>query len=73
MFPEPARELTVTVDLVADLTVINPFDFFVEDAAASYPFAYDDMLRRDLAPYLSDDEPGPASAGGSRNGRPIIR
>ncbi len=60
VFPEPARELTVTVDLIADLTVINPFDFFVEDAAARYPFSYDDMLRRDLAPYLSADEPTPA-------------
>ena len=59
VFPEPTRELTVTVDLVADLAVINPFDFFVEDSAARYPFSYDDRLWRDLAPYLSDDEPGP--------------
>jgi uncharacterized protein (DUF2126 family) len=62
VFPEPARELTVTVDLVADLAVINPFDFFVEDSAARFPFAYDDMSRRDLAPYLSDDESGPLVA-----------
>jgi len=63
VFPEPACELTVTVDLVADLGVINPFDFFVEDSAARFPFAYDDMLRQDLAPYLSDNEPGPLVAG----------
>src|ERR1700689_5291332 len=34
VFPEPARELTIDVDLVADLTVINPFDFFLEEHAA---------------------------------------
>jgi uncharacterized protein (DUF2126 family) len=62
VFPNPSRELTITVDLVADLTVVNPFDFFVEEAAARYPFAYDAALRRDLAPYLADDTPTPVLA-----------
>ena len=69
VFPEPARELTVTVDLVADLVVVNPFDFFVEESAARYPFSYDAALARDLAPYLSDgsDEPSPCSPSGSND------
>ena len=62
VFPEPARELTVTVDLVADLGVINPFDFFVEETAARYPFSYDAALLRDLAPYFSDDDASPLLA-----------
>ena len=62
VFPEPSRELTLTVDLVADLTVVNPFDFFVEESAERYPFAYDPSLARDLAPYLQADEPGPLLA-----------
>ncbi len=60
VFPEPARELDVTVDLVADMTVINPFDFFVEESAERYPFEYEPEVRRDLEPYLrpaTDDDP----------------
>src|SRR6476659_5015236 len=33
VFPDKARELEIVVDLVADMTVINPFDFFVDPAA----------------------------------------
>jgi uncharacterized protein (DUF2126 family)/transglutaminase-like putative cysteine protease len=53
VFPEPARALQIEVDLVAELTAINPFDFFVEEAAEKFPFAYDKELRAELAPYLS--------------------
>jgi uncharacterized protein (DUF2126 family)/transglutaminase-like putative cysteine protease len=59
VFPKPATELTVTVDLVADLTPINPFDFFIEEAAEKYPFWYDDVLARELAPYLETLPAGP--------------
>ncbi|MBE0621109.1 MAG: transglutaminase family protein [Burkholderiales bacterium] len=59
VFPEKTRELMVTVDLVADLTVINPFDFFVEQYAEKYPFRYPDQLAIELAPYLEREPAGP--------------
>jgi uncharacterized protein (DUF2126 family)/transglutaminase-like putative cysteine protease len=52
VFPDKARELEVTVALVADMTVINPFDFFIDAKAESFPFAYTPENARELAPYL---------------------
>jgi uncharacterized protein (DUF2126 family)/transglutaminase-like putative cysteine protease len=52
VFPEPVRELKIEVDLVAELSVINPFDFFLEPAAEKFPFRYDDSLAQELAPFL---------------------
>ena len=52
VFPEKSRELEITVDLVADMTVINPFDFFVDSAAEQFPFVYSNENARELAPYL---------------------
>lgn len=51
VFPKPARQLVVTVDLIADLSPINPFDFFIETSAQKYPFEYEAGLNRELAPY----------------------
>nr|WP_294694202.1 transglutaminase family protein [uncultured Friedmanniella sp.] len=53
VFPTPADTLDITVGLVADLGVINPFDFFIEPYAEHYPFRYEDGLSRDLQPYLA--------------------
>jgi uncharacterized protein (DUF2126 family)/transglutaminase-like putative cysteine protease len=52
LLPGKTQQFIATVDLVADMAVINPFDFFVEAAAERWPFAYDPLLKRDLAPYL---------------------
>ncbi|MEI5674466.1 MULTISPECIES: transglutaminase family protein [unclassified Nocardioides] len=52
VFPEKTTRLQITVGLVADLMVINPFDFFVEEYAERFPFAYEPGLAADLAPYL---------------------
>ncbi|MGB0084080.1 MAG: transglutaminase family protein [Rhodomicrobiaceae bacterium] len=56
---EKTREFTVTVDLVADMAVINPFDFFVDDYAKVFPFAYEPELKKELAPYLEPVQIGP--------------
>ena len=58
VFPDKATELKVTVDLVADMTVINPFDFFVEKYAETFPFAYPEALLKELQPFLETEEPG---------------
>ena len=62
VFPEKTRELDITVDLVADMTVINPFDFFIDSSAEKFPFSYDDRQRGNLAPFLAVEEPGPLFA-----------
>ncbi|MFN8643606.1 MAG: transglutaminase family protein [Candidatus Binatia bacterium] len=59
LVPAQTRELSIEVDLIADLTVINPFDFFVEEAAERVPFRYDEQLATQLAPYLEIAERGP--------------
>ena len=59
VFPERTTEFSVTVDLTAEMTVINPFDFFVEPYAETMPFAYADDVAGDLTPYLQVDEDGP--------------
>jgi uncharacterized protein (DUF2126 family)/transglutaminase-like putative cysteine protease len=62
VFQKEATELAFEVDLVADMTVINPFDFFLEEDAEHYPFAYSAALRRDLEPYLRAPAFGPKFA-----------
>jgi uncharacterized protein (DUF2126 family)/transglutaminase-like putative cysteine protease len=58
VFPKPARELKIEVDLTAEMAVQNPFDFFLEPYAQRFPFKYDAVEARELAPFLF---PGPAT------------
>lgn len=57
VFPEKATELKFEVDFTAQMTVVNPFDFFVEPYADSFPFEYPDDLKTELAPYLETIKP----------------
>ena len=59
VFPDKCEKLSVEVEVVADMTVINPFDFFVEDYAENYPFNYDALTLKELQPYLELAENGP--------------
>lgn len=58
VFPEPARELLIEVDLLVDLVTLNPFDFFVEPGAEQIPFSYAGTLARELRPFLEADPQG---------------
>ena len=62
VFPEPVDHLLIEVDLVAELTVINPFDFFLEEGAERFPFAYEPWLARELQPFLRRLPAGPRLA-----------
>ncbi|TGD75643.1 transglutaminase family protein [Mangrovimicrobium sediminis] len=76
VFPEKEDHLSVEVELITDMTVINPFDFFVEEYAEHYPFTYDAHLVKELGPYLEIVEDGPLlkawMAGVKRDKMPII-
>ena len=51
VFPEKTRAFSVEVDVVAEMAVYNPFDFFLEPAAEKFPFKYDATLDHELEPF----------------------
>lgn len=59
VFPEPTTSLTVEVDLIAEMSVLNPFDFFLEPYAEKYPFSYESAAARELRPFLESEPAGP--------------
>jgi uncharacterized protein (DUF2126 family) len=77
VFPEKTRRLAFEVELVADMTVVNPFDFFLEAHAEQFPFRYEPQLARDLRPYLEVGDDGALlrewlSAVDTRNARATV-
>jgi uncharacterized protein (DUF2126 family)/transglutaminase-like putative cysteine protease len=58
-FQEKTTEFVVEVDLVAELSPFNPFDFFLEPGVEEYPFEYSAELANDLVPYRSVEPAGP--------------
>ena len=62
VFPERTREFVIDVDLVAEMAVFNPFDFFLEPEAETFPFTYAPWLTKELAPYLTALPAGPLLA-----------
>ena len=63
VFPNRTRSLTITVGLIADMKVINPFDFFIEEYAETFPFTYPKALADDLKPYLRPVDEGVEGSG----------
>jgi uncharacterized protein (DUF2126 family)/transglutaminase-like putative cysteine protease len=59
VFPEKSSEFTITVDLLAHMAVINPFDFFVEPSAEKWPFKFEPELYEDLLAFIGPEPAGP--------------
>ena len=59
VFPEKASKLKFEIEVIIDMNAINPFDFFVEDSAQHFPFEYDELLLKELQPFLEVKESGP--------------
>src|SRR5271165_3866041 len=59
VFPKQVHHFSVEVDLVAEISVSNPFDFFLEPYAENWPFHYADDLRKELTPFLFVEPAGP--------------
>jgi uncharacterized protein (DUF2126 family)/transglutaminase-like putative cysteine protease len=59
VIPEKTRDFRLQVDLVAEMAVFNPFDFFLEPEAEQYPFVYEPRIAKELEPYLELEPAGP--------------
>ena len=59
VIPKKTSKFRIEVDLITEIRVFNPFDFFLEDYAKDFPFTYETLLKEELAPYLEIKENGP--------------
>ena len=62
VFPDKTTSLRIEIDLVAEMSVLNPFDFFLEPSAENFPFEYDPAIAHELAPYRLKGELTPEFA-----------
>jgi transglutaminase-like putative cysteine protease len=58
VFPEQTRHFSFDVEVIAEIVIINPFDFFIESYAEEFPFQYTHQLRKELSPYFELSENG---------------
>jgi uncharacterized protein (DUF2126 family)/transglutaminase-like putative cysteine protease len=58
VFPQKVCDFSVVVDVVTEIRVFNPFDFFLESYATHFPFAYPPLLKEELSPYCEIKEHG---------------
>ena len=59
VFPKKTTAFKVTVDVVTEMAVFNPFDFFLEPSAEEVPFKYSDTVREELQSYLDKSHKTP--------------
>ena len=59
VFHNQTRHFSLEVSLTAEMTVINPFDFFLEPYAEKYPFKYEATEANELRPFLEPLPLGP--------------
>ena len=59
VFPKKTQAFKVTVDVVTEMAVFNPFDFFLEPTAEQVPFTYADSVKEELRSYLDKDDKTP--------------
>ena len=58
VFPEKITEFKIDVSILADINIINPFDFFLYKKYESYPFEYEPHIKQELTQYLVPAENG---------------
>jgi uncharacterized protein (DUF2126 family)/transglutaminase-like putative cysteine protease len=73
VFPEKTTALEFEVEVIAEIIVINPFDFFIESYAEEFPFAYTTQLKKELLPYFEAAETGPAFSQWLKKADPTAR
>jgi len=59
VFPEKTTHFVVETDLIAEMAIYNPFDFFLEKTAEDFPFSYEPAERKSLEPFLEPSTQGP--------------